>query len=147
MKSTFEMTPTALRGRTRVGLIVCGVLLAVPLMVAVFLAPDPRGYGTHEGLGLPPCTFSVLFSKACPSCGMTTSWAHTVRGQFPSALRANAGGTMLAVIAAVGVPWTMLSTARGRLLDGKHVETILVTLAVVTAGVTMIDWIERLLFE
>lgn len=53
---------------------------------------------------------------------------------------------MLAVIAAVAVPWTLASAARGRLLYGKHLETILVTLAVVTAAVTLVDWIERLLF-
>jgi hypothetical protein len=78
---------------------------------------------------------------------MTTAWAHTVRGQLPSAVRANAGGTMLAVIAAIGVPWTILSAVRGKLFGGRYVEMVLVTLAVVTACVTMIDWIERLMFE
>jgi hypothetical protein len=78
---------------------------------------------------------------------MTTSWAHTVRGEFPSAIAANAGGTILALIAAVGVPWTIGSAVRGKLIGGRYVETVLVTLAVVAAGVTMLDWLERLIFE
>ncbi|MBX3412703.1 MAG: DUF2752 domain-containing protein [Pirellulales bacterium] len=147
MERTTEEKPAALRGRARFGLAVCGVLLAIPLIVAVWLSPDARGYGTHERLGLPPCTFWVLFGKPCPSCGMTTSWAHTVRGELPSAIAANAGGALLALIAAAGVPWTIASAVRGKLIGGRHVETVLVTLAVVAAGVTMFDWLERLIFE
>src|SRR5207247_577108 len=43
------------------------------LGVARLVEPDLRGYGTHEQLGLPPCTFRLLTGIACPSCGMTTS--------------------------------------------------------------------------
>lgn len=78
---------------------------------------------------------------------MTTSWAHAVRGELPSALTANAGGTILALIAAVGVPWTLTSAARGQLIGGRYVETVLITLAVVAASVTMLDWLVRLIFE
>ena len=50
------------------------------------LSPDPRGYGTHQQLGLPGCTFQMLTQWPCPSCGGTTAFAHFVRGQWPSAI-------------------------------------------------------------
>src|SRR5687768_15883893 len=43
------------------------------LVVASMLQPDSRGMGTHEQLGMPPCTFLFLTGIRCPSCGMTTS--------------------------------------------------------------------------
>jgi len=77
---------------------------------------------------------------------MTTSWAHVVRGQFPSAVRANAGGTLLALVAIVGVPWTLISAVRGRLMAGRlPVDRILIALAIVVSVVTLADWVRRLL--
>ena len=39
------------------------------------IEPDQRGYGTHEQVGLPPCTFIRVFNVRCPTCGMMTSFA------------------------------------------------------------------------
>ena len=39
------------------------------LAVAVFLEPDPRGYGTHEKLGFAPCLPMELWEIPCPGCG------------------------------------------------------------------------------
>ena len=60
--------------------------------LAYALEPDPRGFGTHQSLGLPPCTFRALFGIPCPSCGMTTSFSHFMHGNLWQAFRANAGG-------------------------------------------------------
>ena len=62
------------------------------------LEPDPRGFGTHQSLGLPPCTFRALFGIPCPGCGMTTSFSHLVRGNVVQASRANIGGVLLALL-------------------------------------------------
>jgi hypothetical protein len=69
------------------------VWLAVTI-IAFRLAPDPQGHGTHQQLGLPPCTSVIAFDRPCPACGMTTSWAHTVRGQFVGAFIANPLGSL-----------------------------------------------------
>jgi hypothetical protein len=91
-----------------------GVGLSILLGIAAFLQPDPHHYGTHQQLGLPPCSFYVLFGAPCPTCGMTTSWAHFVRGEIPSALRVNAGGAMLALLAILAAPCSLVTAIRGR---------------------------------
>lgn len=92
------------------GLCLLGIVVPLALLgTAVALRPDPRGLGTHEGLGLPPCGYLELTGRPCVSCGMTTSFAHTVRGQLPSALRANAVGTALALLCMVSPAWCIRS--------------------------------------
>ena len=118
-------------------------LLAL-LAVAAFLKPDPRGLGTHQQFGLPPCTFRFFFGRPCPSCGMTTSWAHLVRGQLIGALRASVGGTLLGALAVVGVPWLVVSAARGRWLGWGPNGTTVGWVASAILLVTLIDWGIRL---
>jgi hypothetical protein len=100
--------------------------------------------GTHEQLGLPPCTLVQWLGVRCPSCGMTTSWAHLTKGHMIAAFRANAGGALLALLAAVCGPWLVASGVRGRWLIAPPHElgTLAVGLAIV--AVTVIDWTIRL---
>ena len=49
---------------------------ALVIVIAIYLVPDPRGYGTHEQLGLPPCSLAERFNFPGPTCGLTTSFAH-----------------------------------------------------------------------
>ena len=72
--------------------------LLFPLALAVWLQPAHERIGTHQQLGLPPCTFRVLFGWSCPTCGMTTAFSHTVRGQLPSAFMAQPAGMLLALM-------------------------------------------------
>jgi hypothetical protein len=63
-------------------------------LLALWLNPDPRGLGTHEQLGLPPCTTQALFHIPCPFCGMTTAFSLMVRGQPISAFQCQPAGAM-----------------------------------------------------
>ena len=104
--------PLGQRGRALLS--VLGLGLIAGFCLAATLEPDPRGYGTHRQLGLPPCTVRLLLGIPCPSCGMTTSFAHLMRGQVADALRANAAGLLLALACAALVPWSWLSAFYGR---------------------------------
>ena len=128
----------------RSGLAVLGLGLATLLAIAAWLEPNPRGRGTHQQLGLPPCSFVMLLDMPCPACGMTTSWAHFVRGQWPSALRANVGGTMLAALAAVTMVWSLVSAATGRLWFRLPGDRVLVAVAGTVIAITLVDWIVKL---
>jgi hypothetical protein len=76
---------------------------------------------------------------------MTTSWANVVRMRLGDAVRANLGGTVLAVVSVFAVPWLLLSAIRGRWLGRSPTGMSLAILAALVATVTLIDWAVRLL--
>ncbi len=93
------------------GLTVAAVAL---LVIAARLGPDGRHMGTHRQLGLPPCGFLVMTSLPCPTCGMTTAFAYTVRGQFIEAIRSQAAGFVLALGTAALSVIALVATVTGR---------------------------------
>ena len=100
------------RARLIAALLLAGCLTV--LGIATWLEPDPRGYGTAEQLGTGPCGVLVMTGLPCPTCGMTTAFAHTVRGQWGQAFLAQPGGFVLALAtmgAAIMSIWVLL---RGR---------------------------------
>lgn len=89
-----------------VGLVVLGL--------ALYVQPDVAGLGTHRQLGLPPCSMIVLTGYPCPTCGMTTAFAHFVRGQGLAALRAQPGGAVLALVTLISVLLAARTLVTGR---------------------------------
>jgi sugar phosphate permease len=68
--------------------------------------------GTHRQLGLAGCGFHQATGVPCMSCGMTTAFAHTARGELLSAVAAQPMGAALAlacVAAVVPAMWTALT--------------------------------------
>ena len=72
----------------------CAVAITV-LTIAVRLNPDPRGVGTHEQLGLPPCAFLIEHGIPCVSCGMTTAFTAMAHLRPGLAWQANPFGILL----------------------------------------------------
>jgi len=108
-------TPNAswtLGKRFQIGFI--GVGLVVLLLVARWLRPAAEGFGTHQQLGLPPCTMVMVFGKRCPTCGITTSWAYWTRGRLLKALASSVSGTVLASLVTASAPWLVISAYRGK---------------------------------
>lgn len=83
-----------------VGLTVAIVAMGV-LLAAASVEPAAAGHGTHTQLGLPPCGWAMVSNTPCPTCGMTTSFAHAVRGDLIAAFRTQPMGFLLAVATAV----------------------------------------------
>jgi hypothetical protein len=83
------------------------------LAVAAWLEPDARGYGTHAQLGLPPCGFRWLTGVACPGCGLTTSFAHAIRGQWALAGAVHPLGVVLFVAVCASLPISIVAALRG----------------------------------
>jgi len=135
-------TPKLTRAQRGLLLVLAMVVLSL-LMVAWRLKPDRRGFGTHEQLGLPPCATRRLFGIRCPSCGMTTSWVYLVHGHVRHAAASNMGGTLLGVMAILGLPWLLLSAATGHWIwvcPTAHVGLVVSTVVVMT---TLADWLTR----
>ena len=72
----------------------CGAVLGV----ACYLTPDQAGVGTHEQLGMSECGFYERSGYPCPSCGMTTAFAHVVRGQLFRAFVVQPAGAIAALV-------------------------------------------------
>jgi len=130
----------------RIPMIIVGIVIITLLVTARVLAPDPGGLGTHQQLGLPECGFRRIFRFGCPSCGMTTSWAHLTRGRIPSSLSANPGGTLLGIGAMIIGPWLLISGILGRWFPKPIDLRILLASVGVIFATTIIQWIVKIYF-
>ena len=119
--------------------------LIAGFVVALRLSPDPRGFGTHQQLGLPPCAAQLVFGFPCPGCGMTTCFSHFVRGQFVEAARANLAGAVLAAVCSLLIPWCLWSALRGRLWMVSDPVTFGGTLVISLSGLAVLIWAARLI--
>ncbi len=121
--------------RVTVRLIAAVVLsgCATVLWLAGRVEPRPAGLGTHQQLGLPPCSVVVLVGYPCPTCGMTTAFAHTVRGELWSAFNTHPGGLIfaLATILALSTSLSVLITGKVWAVNWYRVSPTLLTLAIV----------------
>lgn len=126
-------------------MLVVGSTLLMLLVTASRLQPASQGYGTHQQLGLPPCTVTALFGIRCPSCGMTTSWSHFVRGRFWQSFQSNAGGLLLAAASTAAGPWLLISAVRGRWCGWLPNDWAVLGAGLAILGVTVLDWSVRLL--
>jgi hypothetical protein len=125
------------------------VVMAIGL-IAVFataLRIDPynedgsaRLMGTHQKLGLPPCTFSEVTGVPCPSCGMTTSFSLLIRGDVINSARANWVGALLAATCLLLIPWSFASVLVRRALFLRSLERTLIFGIVALLTLMMLRW-------
>ena len=118
-----------------------GIGLILIFVTACCLTPDARGYGTHQQLGLPPCTFRELVGIPCPHCGMTTSFANIVRGNWEAAWAANPVGIPLAALLACGIPWCFSVAVRGRWVGTQQPLLWFIGLGIGYVTVSLISWV------
>ena len=128
---------------TRVIALLAGLCVLTLLIISRFLVPNADGMGTHQQLGLPPCTSIAMFGVRCPGCGMTTSWAWVMRGEIWTALQANVGGTMLALIAMAYIPWSCYFFLRGQSSRGEWFSLAMAILLVSAMIAATIQWMVR----
>ncbi len=128
----------------RLGVFVFGLFLMTLLIVASFLEPNPAGLGTHTQLGLPGCTMYTLFGIRCPGCGMTTSWAYALKGDFTNAIQANVGGVLLCFLAAATCPFLMWIGIRGRPLETRWFTQVAMVVLLIAIVISIIEWLIRL---
>lgn len=94
--------------------LVAGVCALIVLGLSVWLKPDPRGIGTHEQLGLPPCGFVQMFEGVpCPSCGFTTTFALAAHARPLDAIHNQPFGFVLFLLTVAAAPIALLASLRG----------------------------------
>ena len=76
--------------------------------------PDARGHGTHEQLGLAPCSWPIVYGVPCPTCGVTTAATHLIHLEPIAALATQPFGVFLAVLGLFVAALALWSLVRGR---------------------------------
>jgi len=74
---------------------------------------------------------------------MTTSWSYAVRGQWSEAVGANAGGLLLALLAATAAAGALAVAAAGQRWDWLINKSVAIAVGVTVASVTLVDWLTR----
>jgi hypothetical protein len=126
-------------------LVLMAVVLIAVFGIAVWLDPygqdgEAKRMETHTQLGLPPCTFKFLTGRPCPSCGMTTSFALLLHGDFVNSLRANCVGTFLALFCLALIPYGLVSAWRGRYLFLVSLDWLVPRFIVAFAVLMLLRW-------
>jgi len=91
--------PTVADSPTRRRLLAAAVAVpcAIVLGLAAYLTPAGEGHGTHEQLNLPECGWITMADMPCPSCGMTTAFAHAANGDLLASVVTQPMGAALAI--------------------------------------------------
>lgn len=119
---------------------ITGVFVLAALINPYETDGTARNMGTHKQLGLADCGFLVVTGLPCPSCGMTTSFALLVRGDLINSLRANTAGTLLAILALLGIPWCLISAWRRQPLFFRSIEWTLFVVLLGVGLITVLRW-------
>ncbi|MDX9974545.1 MAG: DUF2752 domain-containing protein [FCB group bacterium] len=118
---------------------------AVVFLVALWLKPDGRGFGTHEQLGMRPCTFQQVLHIPCPTCGMTTSSSLMAHGHVLEAFRCQPAGAALFAGGAVAAVAGLVFAAMGR--QPAMVDRLAANKVVWAVGVLIVaaGWVYRII--
>ena len=126
--------------RYRIGCALFAAICLSFLVVAAFLKPNPQGLGTHKQLGKPACGFYVRTGYPCPTCGMTTAFAHTVRGQLYQAFAVQPAGALAALLCAIGAVGGIYITITGRRIDHYLIRINWILCFFFAAAVVLASW-------
>mgnify|MGYP001575840054 CR=1 FL=1 len=119
-----------------------GVLAAAVgvFTIATWVSPPAGGTGAHEQLGFAPCSLLMLTGVPCPTCGMTTSFAHFVRGEFIASLLAQPAGFAFAMATVIAAMVAATAIATGRAIELGRVFGNPVRVCAVTGGAVALGW-------
>ena len=94
--------------------VVCAAAVIVVMGMAASVAPDSRGHGTHEGLGMQPCGFRSVTRLPCPTCGMTTAFSEMAHFRLVDAFVHQPFGTVLFLLVLLSCAGWLYTAATGR---------------------------------
>lgn len=109
-KSSRASGPRRITLPARIWAAVASACLLAVLVAAAFITPAPEGYNSHTQLGLAPCAWAGLSGKPCPTCGMTTAFAHAANLDLLTAVQTQPMGAFLALVTAT-LFWLCLHAA------------------------------------
>ena len=123
-------------------LLALGIALAAVslLVMAVTLKPSPSGIGTHRAMGFAACEFERTTRLPCPTCGMTTSFAWFVRGNWLASFYVQPMGFAVALFAGT-IFWAGVYIAiTGRPIQRLSRQLPMVWVVSVSMGFAIAAW-------
>lgn len=139
------LEPPSFTPRDRFRYLALIALSSLTLLLARWLRPAPRGVGTHEQLGLPPCLFLHFTGFPCPSCGLTTSFAHAARLHFYQSFITQPFGLIAFCLTLLSIPLALYLIHRRIAWSGlMHARSVNVLLYILLA-LYVLGWIYKLL--
>ena len=138
--------PSATRRSQEHWILLAGSLgaLAIFIVLALWIHPDPRGFGTHEQLGLPACKMMEWTGIPCPGCGVTTSVALFAHGRFLEALRNQPLGFLVALAIPLCAVWSVASHFRGRDLSRDTALLRVTPLVIALFAAILVPWVYKI---
>ena len=139
-----EPMPTISRARRwggRLSGLAVAVLCLLLWAVARQVEPDARGIGSHEQLGLAACGFYERTGYPCPTCGMTTAFAHVARGRVIEAFITQPAGAVGAVGCLAGAVGGMYVALGGRRLFRWWQVVKVQTVVMAAVAVLVLGWV------
>jgi len=118
--------------------------LAILVLFGLFVAPDPRGYGTHTHLGLPECMTIEWWGVPCPGCGVTTSVCLAAHGQFLAALHNQPLGLFCALALALAPAWALWLHLAGKDLYAEAGRLVLGRWLIGAGVLVVVSWFWKL---
>ena len=139
------MAPTPRRSPEHTVLFL-GANLSLALLSAfsLWVTPDPRGVGTHEQLGLPPCAPMQLWNIPCPGCGVTTSVALAAHGRILASFTNQPFGCALALAVPLFAFWAWRVHLGGRDLRDELSRRTTWPWAVGATALITLSWLYKL---
>ncbi len=119
------------------------VCLAV-LGLAAALKPNPNGLGTHRQLGYSTCPALMISGYPCPTCGMTTAFAHTIRGELAAAFHAQPAGFALALATTLIAAIASFTAVTGRVWVVNWYRVSPVWVPIGLAGLLFSGWVYKM---
>ncbi|MBC8202924.1 MAG: DUF2752 domain-containing protein [Planctomycetes bacterium] len=145
MESNVESNYSPRPSSRRLQALIVGIGAIVILSVAAWLSPSADGVGTHKQLGLPQCGWIVAVDLPCPTCGMTTAFSYTVRGNFISALKTQPFGMFLAVFVAITGILALIIVLTGRPKVAFWYRWMTTKTLFIVAGLAAFAWVYKIL--
>ena len=108
-----QPTPTRRSGAHTLVLGLILSMVASMVLLALATEPDPRGFGTHEQLGLSPCRMMEYTGVPCPGCGVTTSVTLAAQGRPVDSFLVQPLGLVCALALPLLAVWAVRVHRRG----------------------------------
>ena len=114
------------------------------LALATLVSPAAEGFGTHEQLGLRPCSSMKYLGIPCPGCGVTTSVALTLEGRLEQAFLTQPFGLVVVLAGALWIPWAAVGHLCGRDLGADVARLARKPLLIALGAALTASWIYKL---